>query len=202
MRGAWGERGRVPGGDETGRRMRKRITLSGANQGARRALLWKKLLRAPFAWLTNGGVKEARTSVAQAEISFEDRLLQASKAAAPRVKMRDSMDRRKRKSTLPNPMRGKSAGDARTERFAPGTTRRNLSTRRRAAGGDACAQRRRRRLACVAANVATTIRPNSSTESHRGQMLELQFDAGPGRSHRREIAAIRMPFAASSHSPG
>ncbi|AYZ95070.1 hypothetical protein DB771_05590 [Burkholderia sp. AU29985] len=45
MRGAWGERGRVPGGDETGRRMRKRITLSGANQGARRALLWKKLLR-------------------------------------------------------------------------------------------------------------------------------------------------------------
>ncbi|ORT87413.1 hypothetical protein B7G54_07815 [Burkholderia puraquae] len=33
------ERGRVPGGGETGRRMRKRITLTGANQGARRDLL-------------------------------------------------------------------------------------------------------------------------------------------------------------------
>ncbi|EJO50919.1 hypothetical protein BURMUCF2_A0347 [Burkholderia multivorans CF2] len=33
------ERGRVPGGDETGRRMRERITPAGANQGARRELL-------------------------------------------------------------------------------------------------------------------------------------------------------------------
>ncbi|RQT57780.1 hypothetical protein DF050_04500 [Burkholderia cepacia] len=33
------ERGRLPGGGETGRRMRKRITLTGANQGARRNLL-------------------------------------------------------------------------------------------------------------------------------------------------------------------
>ncbi|CAI8909340.1 Protein of unassigned function [Burkholderia ambifaria] len=64
------------------------------------------LLRAPFAWGTNGGFDEARTSVAQAEISFEDRLLQASKAAAPRVKMPDSMDRPKRKSTLCNTVPG------------------------------------------------------------------------------------------------
>ncbi|ABB10968.1 hypothetical protein Bcep18194_B0854 [Burkholderia lata] len=33
------ERGRLPGGGKTGRRMRKRITLTGANQGARRNLL-------------------------------------------------------------------------------------------------------------------------------------------------------------------
>ncbi len=33
------ERGRKPGGGITGRRMRKRITLTGANQGARRGLL-------------------------------------------------------------------------------------------------------------------------------------------------------------------
>ncbi|CAG9256138.1 hypothetical protein BDI4_490011 [Burkholderia diffusa] len=64
------------------------------------------LLRAPFAWMTNGGFDEARTSVAQAEISFEDRLLQASKAAAPRVKMPNSMDRPKRKSTLWHALRG------------------------------------------------------------------------------------------------
>ncbi|CAM2167683.1 conserved hypothetical protein [Burkholderia orbicola] len=62
------------------------------------------LLRAPFARETNGGFDEARTSVAQAEISFEDRLLQASKAAAPRVKMPDSMNRPKVKSTPPNPI--------------------------------------------------------------------------------------------------
>ncbi|MPV66300.1 hypothetical protein GD429_10605 [Burkholderia sp. BE17] len=33
------ERGRIPGGGISGRRMRKRITLTGANQGARRELL-------------------------------------------------------------------------------------------------------------------------------------------------------------------
>ncbi|TXG06274.1 hypothetical protein FU139_25730 [Burkholderia territorii] len=33
------ERGRAPGGGETGWRMRERITLTGANQGARRELL-------------------------------------------------------------------------------------------------------------------------------------------------------------------
>ncbi|MCO1373972.1 hypothetical protein L0Z42_26090 [Burkholderia multivorans] len=92
------ERGRLPGGVETGRRMRERITPAGANQGARRSCC-EILLRAPFARETNGSFDEARTSVAQAEISFEDRLLQASKAAAPRVKMLDSMDRRKVKST-------------------------------------------------------------------------------------------------------
>ncbi|WP_321804326.1 hypothetical protein [Burkholderia sp. BCC1993] len=99
------ERGRAPGGGETGWRMRKRITLTGANLGARGGYC-ELLLRAPFAWGTNGGFDEARTSVAQAETSFEDRLLQASKAAAPRVKMADSMDRPKRKSTLWNRLDG------------------------------------------------------------------------------------------------
>ena len=100
------ERGRAPGGGETGRRMRKRITLTGANQGARRELLRNCCCAHRLPGGTNGGFDEARTSVAQAETSFEDRLLQASKAAAPRVKMADSMDRPKRKSTLWNAFRG------------------------------------------------------------------------------------------------
>lgn len=190
--------------------------VSGANQGARRELLRNtaartvclsdKRRRWEGADVGRSGGKLVRRSTTASVQGVRPKSEDAGFYGPPETEVNPW-----------NPRYRKNISGARALKDSPPKSRaRTFQRRRECFPADAQAQRRgwlarvettlaRRRdvramhasfcaiFTCAAANDATTIRRNSTKESIRGHMPQLQFDAGSSRPSHREIAVQACP---------